>query len=343
VLLFVATFASVYLVFGFQWMGANPLVDAEAAVGSAQFSVALMAILLSHEMAHYWVARAHGFALSLPYFLPFPAAFGTFGAIIRLRSLPANRTGLLEMGAAGPIAGFVVALAAIALGLPNTVEHAVPQMVWDPAFLDALRAPVEVPTGFSAWLADLLPAQGPNDLPLMVLANPPIMDILGDMVLGEAPSRYATLDPLATAGWVGCLLTAINLIPIGQLDGGHILNAITPTRAPLVSRLLLGVALAASVLWMGWAFWGVLLLVMGAWVSLPVPHAPKLTARAWGFAVLSAVAFGLSFMPAPIEMEGFPMASIDWVDAEGEPISAEIRADLHAALTARLDPSAPQR
>jgi len=343
VLLFLATFASVFLVYGFQWMGANPLVDKEAAVGSAQFSIALMAILLSHEMAHYWVARAHGFALSLPYFLPFPAAFGTFGAIIRLRSLPRNRTGLLEMGAAGPLAGFVVAVAAIALGLPNTVEHSVPQMVWDPAFLDALRAPIETPTGISAWLASILPASGPNELPLMVLANPPIMDILGIAVLGEAPSRYATLDPLATAGWVGCLLTAINLIPIGQLDGGHILNAIAPSGASLVSKFLLGVALAASVLWMGWAFWGILLLVMGAWVSLPVPHTPKLTPRAWFLAALAGVSFGLSFMPTPIEMEGFPLESIEWVDVDGEPISANIRSDLQAALRARLDRPASQR
>jgi len=343
VLLFVATFASVFFVYGFQWMGANPLVDAEAAVGSAQFSFALMAILLSHEMAHYWVARSHGFALSLPYFLPFPAAFGTFGAIIRLRSLPQNRTGLLEMGAAGPLAGFLVAMLAIALGLPHTVKHEVPQLVWDPSILEALRVPVQEPEGIAAWLAGILPGQGPNELPLMVLANPPIMDILGSLVMGQAPSRYATLDPLATAGWVGCLLTAINLIPIGQLDGGHIVNAITPRRASIISRFLLGLALAASVLWMGWAFWAVLLLVMGAWVSLPVPETPALTGRAWIFAVLSLLAFGLSFMPAPIEVEGFPLQSIDWVDAEGKPIGPDIRRDLEAALKTRLDPSASQR
>ena len=82
------------------------------------------------------------------------------------------------------------------------------------------------------------------------------------MVLGAAPSRYATLDPLATAGWVGCLLTAINLIPIGQLDGGHIMNAVSPPRhAGSVSKFL-GVALLA-VLWAGWAFWAVLLFIMG--------------------------------------------------------------------------------
>ena len=131
--LFVATFACVFLVYGFQWTGSNPLTDADSATASAKFAGALMAILLAHEMAHYWVARAHGFALSLPYFLPFPAAFGTFGAIIRLRSLPPSRTGLLEMGAAGPIAGFVVAAVAIVAGLPGTVEHAAPELTWDPA------------------------------------------------------------------------------------------------------------------------------------------------------------------------------------------------------------------
>ena len=342
-LLFVATFVSVYAVFGFQWLGANPFTDKDAAVGSTQFAVALMAILLSHEMAHYWVAKAHGFALSLPYFLPFPAAFGTFGAIIRLRSLPRERTGLLEMGAAGPLAGFVVAVVAIALGLPNTVEHSAPEIMWDPALLDALREPIVPATGIAAWLETVLPAQGPNDLPLMILANPPIMDILGEMVLGAAPSRYATLDPLATAGWVGCLLTAINLIPIGQLDGGHILNAVSPRTAPLVSKLLLGVALIAAVLWAGWAFWAVLLFMMGAWVSLPVPTRPPLTVRARIMGGFAFLAFALSFMPAPIEMEGFPLQSIHWVDAQGAPIPEEIRAELDAVLKARLDPPAPRR
>ena len=113
VALFFATFACVYLVYGFQWTGGDPLSEPDAAWAALQFSVALMAILLSHEMAHYWVAKAHGFSLSLPYFLPFPAAFGTFGAIIRLRSLPKTRSGLLEMGAAGPLAGFAVAVVAI--------------------------------------------------------------------------------------------------------------------------------------------------------------------------------------------------------------------------------------
>lgn len=340
VALFFATFACVYLVYGFQWTGGDPLSEPDAAWAALQFSVALMAILLSHEMAHYWVAKAHGFSLSLPYFLPFPAAFGTFGAIIRLRSLPKTRSGLLEMGAAGPLAGFAVAVVAIVLGLPATEEHAAPQLVWDPAVLDALAAPVEEATGMAAALESLMAWLGadanPVEVPLMILANPPIMDVIGEWVMGQAPSRYATLDPLATAGWVGCLLTAINLVPIGQLDGGHILNAVAPRHGPWVSRALIGVALVAGLLWTGWAFWAVLLILMGAWISLPVPEHPPLTVRAKGIALLTAVTFGLSFMPAPIELEAFPIAELGWVDADGQPIDDETRAALAEALGARL-------
>ena len=101
VLLFLATLLSVFLVYGYSWTAGDPLQDPETALQSAQFAVTLMGILLAHEMGHYLVALRHGFRLSLPYFLPFPAAFGTFGAIIRLRSLPRSRTALLEMGAAG--------------------------------------------------------------------------------------------------------------------------------------------------------------------------------------------------------------------------------------------------
>lgn len=340
VVLFVATFACVFLVYGFQWTGSNPLTDAESAAASAKFAGALMAILLAHEMAHYWVARAHGFALSLPYFLPFPAAFGTFGAIIRLRSLPPSRTALLEMGAAGPIAGFIVAAIAIVAGLPGTVEHAAPELTWDPAILDALRAPVpeagvldSVAVAIGEWTGT---AVGSTEIPLMILANPPIMDLFGTLVLEAPPSRYATLDPLATAGWVGCLLTAINLIPIGQLDGGHIVNALAPKAAPTVSRALLVCAFLAGLLWTGWAFWAVLLLVMGAWVSLPVPEQPALSVRARIIAGLTLVTFGLSFMPSPIEVEGFSLDELAWVDDEGEPIDASVKAELRAAMNDRL-------
>ena len=341
VLLFVATFFSVYAVYGFQWAGSNPFTDLDAAWASTKFAVALMSILLAHEMAHYWVALRHGFALSLPYFLPFPAAFGTFGAIIRLRSLPQSRTGLLEMGAAGPLAGFVVAMAAIALGLPGTVEHATPEMIWDPSMLDQIAAPVPEPGPIMTWvnsvLSMVLPEVPAGEIQFMVLANPPIMDLLGEWVMGQAPSRYATLDPLATAGWVGCLLTAINLIPIGQLDGGHIVNAIVPRFASIISRVLLAGALVGGFWWGGWIFWAVMLLFLGAWISLPVPAQPPLTRRAWVIAGLAMGSFLLSFMPQPLELESLPLTELRLVTPDGTEISAAERAELMDKLKSRLD------
>ena len=120
VVMFVLTLFSVYLVYGFQWSGGNPLSERESAIESFIFSSCLMFILLSHELGHYIVARRHGFSLSLPYFLPFPFAFGTLGAVIRLKSLPKSRNALLEMGAAGPIAGFVAAILCAWVGMPHT-------------------------------------------------------------------------------------------------------------------------------------------------------------------------------------------------------------------------------
>ena len=96
--MFALTLCSVFLVYGYQWAGGNPLTDPGVAWGSFQFASTLMLILLAHELGHYFVARHHGFQLSVPYFLPFPFAFGTLGAVIRLRSLPKSRTALLEMG-----------------------------------------------------------------------------------------------------------------------------------------------------------------------------------------------------------------------------------------------------
>lgn len=326
--LFFATLLSVYLVYGYTWAGGDPLSDPETAGQSAQFAVALMGILLAHEMGHYLVALRHGFRLSLPYFLPFPAAFGTFGAIIRLRSLPPSRTALLEMGAAGPLAGFVVAVLAIAIGLPGIVEHGAPELLWvpppDPATLPppsefdrALEWLFSVPP--LSWLA---PAPAENTIPLLILANPLAMDLVGLALEGARPGRYAELSPIATAGWVGCLLTGINLLPIGQLDGGHILNALAPRHAARVARIGVYVALAASLLWSGWFVWAMLLLVLRAWVSLPVPERPGLTPRARLVAALAGVAFLLSFMPRPLEMENMPFSEIKWVDADGNPLAA---------------------
>lgn len=346
--LFVATLLSSWFVYGWFWGGGSVLDDPAVARDGAMYAGGLMAILLAHEFGHYIVARRHGMDQTLPYFIPFPLAFGTLGAIIRLRVLPRSRTALLEMGAAGPIAGFVVAVLVMALGMPGTLEAAAPQMVspWPPP-------PVEVPDGvgyqlllgidrvlgagvdalhtlgdlpglgwFGDWLDRTFPPFEPGSQVVMILANPPLMDVLGELILGAAPGRYATIHPLALAGWAGCFLTAMNLLPIGQLDGGHVTNALFPQAAGRISRVGLGAVLFGGVFWLGWAIWGLLLWKMGAWRSLPVPVARPPSRRALGVAAVAFACFALCFMPVPLEQDALSLHDIDLRTPEGRTITA---------------------
>lgn len=334
--LFVATLVCVYWVYGSTWLGGDPFSDPTVARGAAKFAIGLMSVLLAHEMGHYLVARAHGFRLSLPYFLPVPMAFGTFGAIIRLKSLPRDRTGLLEMGAAGPLAGFAVVLVLLVLGLPGTedagaivvmlppgMDSLPPVVVPDPAELGPVWAFVEraLQSPPLSWI--LPPPPAPDEQTFMIMANPLIMDLVGTLVLGHPPGRYATLDPLAMAAWVGCLITAINLVPIGQLDGGHVANALSPRLARRMSRLGVGLALLAGLVWGGWVVWGLLLLALGAWRPLPVPREPRPRARALVIAALTLLTFVLCFMPRPLETENVPRDRIHFLTADGRPVLPE--------------------
>jgi membrane-associated protease RseP (regulator of RpoE activity) len=263
----VATFASVVL---FSIEGAlvgAPWSDALA------FAAALLAILLTHELAHWTVARRHGFALSLPRFIPFPSAFGTMGAVISLRSLPRSRTALLEMAVAGPLGGAVVAFACLLVALP-----------WG--------------RGVAT------PASGAS---YAVFADPLAVTLLGTLTLGAPPDRMAVLHPVALAGWVGCMLTGINLLPAGQLDGGHVVNALFPgwgrrVSLGVIALLLLGGWFA----WKGWWVWAAMLVLTGSWRSLPVPASPPLTPRARALAVAALILAVLTFMPAPIVVETAP-------------------------------------
>lgn len=288
VVFFVLTLVSVTL------FSIEGLVYGFPAAHSLAFSIPLLGILLAHEMGHYLVARRHGFALSLPLFVPFPSGFGTMGAIIQLRSPPRTRQALLEMGVAGPIAGAVVAflVLAVALGLPaETPElHPWAPMVW-----------------LDRWLVEQFGASdGPAQI--AVFNDPLALRAIGALLPGGAPGRYDVLHPAALAGWVGCLLTGINLLPIGQLDGGHVFNAVFPGAAARVSRILAVVLLAAGWFWPGWLVWGAVLLLFGAARPLPVAVGPTLPLRARALALAALVLFLLTFMPVPIEIETLPAA-----------------------------------
>lgn len=266
---FAATFVCVVVMYGLVWDdGQGSVFD------PLWFALSILSILAVHEAGHYIVARLHGFELSPPLFIPFPAGFGTLGAIIRLRSMPRTRQALLEMGAAGPLAGALVAFVIVLVTVP--------------------------------WMRTGAPL--PPSAEIMIFNDPPILKLLGWLRMGHVPGRYDNYHPATLGAWMGCLLTANNLVPIGQLDGGHVLNAIHPASARLRTFLVLGALVVLGWWWHGWWIWAAIAVLGGAWRPLPVPQAPAPGARAWVVAALVAVVFALTFMPIPIETEITPAA-----------------------------------
>ncbi len=288
---FLATFTCVYWVYATVWddgqgTGLDPL----------WFALSFLGILAVHEAGHYIVARLHGFELSPPIFIPFPAGFGTLGAVIRLRSLPRSRQALLEMGAAGPIAGALLAFAIVAVSIP-WMRPGVPPPPSDVLpFWFALSRALDL--GPPAWFHAI---HEPRTI--LVFNDPPALKILGLLITGHIPGRYDSYHPATLGAWMGCLLTATNLVPVGQLDGGHVLNAVHPGSARPRTFVVLGAMVVGGWWWQGWWVFAAVAVLGGAWRPLPVPDQPAMGMRAWIVAIVTAMVFGLTFMPVPIEME----------------------------------------
>lgn len=242
------------------------------------FSLPLLAILFTHEMGHYITARHYQVDVSPPFFLPgFPPPFGigTFGAFIRLRTIVSDRRQLLDIGAAGPIAGFIVAVPILWIGLlhshPTTMENF---------------------HGMVVRLGDDLLFPGDSIVTLL----------LRQMVPGGGASGDVLLHPTAFAGWFGMFVTMLNLLPMAQLDGGHIVYAATPRLHQPVARAFWVIVMLLGWFWFGWLVWGfiVLLLSRGQLRHPPVldVYRPLPASRRW-LAWLSLVLFILTFAPAP--------------------------------------------
>lgn len=232
------------------------------------FTIALLAILIAHEGGHYLLCRRHGIDASLPYFLPGPTIFGTFGAFIRIRSPFPDRNALFDVGAAGPWAGFVVAVPVLAMGLARSTITSV-----EPDPLTTLR------------LGESLLIQG-----------------LTWLIVGPLPDGSdVVFHPLALAGWAGILVTSLNLLPAGQLDGGHVLFA-AGFRSRLFSLAPVPVLLwLAWFHWPGWALWATVLVVMAALGHPPtMDEARPLSPARRLAALLTVVLFALTFIPEPI-------------------------------------------
>jgi membrane-associated protease RseP (regulator of RpoE activity) len=237
------------------------------------FSLCLLGILTAHELGHYVLCRRRGVLASLPYFIPFPSLIGTLGAVIRIRSPIRSRKDLFDIGIAGPIAGFVVAVPIL--------------------FFSLLQ---------SKPLGDIKPD---NNFP--VLGMPLILDVarwmlhaLGSHAAAADIHTQLYLAPTAIAAWFGMLATALNLIPGGQLDGGHIVFAVNPRAHRVVSTLSIVALLILSwYYWVGWLVWAILLRATGSRHPI-VPPQPGLGRKSKWLAVVAVLMLLLTWIPSPL-------------------------------------------
>ncbi len=258
-------------------VGANVLAWGQASVAGIPFAMAMMAILLSHEMGHYLAAKRYLIDASPPYFLPAPIELnfiGTFGAFIRLRSPVSDRRQLMDVGAAGPWVGFGVALIMLVTGFHQSV--------------------LAEPGRFAAPMVVLLPGRELQ-----------AFDSLITWAARELLAGNGTLimSPIAVAGWLGMLVTALNLLPVGQLDGGHILYALLGRRQRYAAVVAWFALLVLGGWYWPWVLWAALILLLGGgrlahpkvmeWRRpLPASRIPL------GWA--SVLLFAVTFAPIPI-------------------------------------------
>src|ERR1700685_1039693 len=240
------------------------------------FAATLMLILLAHEMGHYLYCKRYRVWATLPFFIPAPTLFGTLGAFIRIRAPIRSRTALFDIGIAGPIAGFIVAVAVLFVSL-------------------GLSKPISRP---------IVPGDLEVGLPLIFVYAHRLLSIGGGVA--AMPLNRVLLHPTAIAAWVGMFATSLNLLPGGQLDGGHIVFSIAPRAHKVVSRLTILILLPmAYYLWVGWLVWAIL-LQLSSFRHPQVAEWPRVSGtRAW-LAVLALVMLALTLTPAPFSHASVP-------------------------------------
>jgi Zn-dependent protease len=257
------------------------------------FAVSLLAILLTHEFGHYFVGRARGVAVTLPYFIPLPfSPFGTMGAFIQMKSIPRNKRALFDLAVAGPLAGLVVAIPVLLLGLSQSTlgtVTAVPGAFSEGNSLLYLLAKFVV-------FGKLLPA------PLNMSGLPLLYHWISYFFVGS-PSPVGSMDvfinQVAWAGWVGLLVTFLNLIPAGQLDGGHVIYAVFGKRVNRILPFILVLTVLLGFLWSGWWLWAFLIFLFGRSHAEPLDQITQLDPRRKALAVLMLVIFLLVLAPIP--------------------------------------------
>jgi hypothetical protein len=269
--------------FGDWWIPIPVAVYAGALVPGLSFGLALVGILAVHEAGHYFAARQHRIAVSPPYFIPFPpylSVIGTLGAFIRLRSPVLSRSTLLDVAVSGPLFSFLASLPLIWWGLAHSRVIAV----------------VNAPTAYLVRFAD----------DRFWLGGSLAMSWLTRLVLDlPGAGHVVEMHPIAFAGWLGLFVTALNLLPISQLDGGHLLYALLGSRQRLAAWAFFLALIPLGFLWAGWWLWAVLVAGVGRGRIRHPPlynseQGPGVVRVAIGLA--AALAFVLCFVPVPFRL-----------------------------------------
>ena len=237
-------------------------------MGGPGYSITVILILLGHELGHYFMSRSYGIRSTLPFFLPFPLPpFGTLGAVIRMGSVVSSRKALFDVGAAGPLMSLCLSIPAIAIGLK---------------------------------LSEIIPASQIKEGTLR-LADPLLFSLIQKVVLGNVPdTSEIILHPIGYAGWVGLFVTALNLLPVGQLDGGHIVYALFGKRSRTIFFITLAVMTFITIFYNPeWLLLLILIILFGFRHPPPLDDETPLDGRRRMIGGIMFLAFFLSFTPTP--------------------------------------------
>lgn len=249
--------------------GGNPLERFRDIWLGGPYSFTLLTILGAHEYGHYRMCRRHLVPATFPFFIPAPPPFilGTFGAIIKIRARMPDRKALFDVGITGPLLGLAVALPACILGIATS---------------------------------QVVPVTGEEGI---TLGDSILFSVIVYAIKGPLPQgQDLMLNSIAFAGWFGLLVTAFNLLPSGQLDGGHIIYSVVGKKAETLGKIVLLVLIFLGFMWPGWFFWSILLIVLGFKHPPPINDCIPLDNRRKLLAGIILIIFLLTFIPVPIEI-----------------------------------------
>lgn len=284
IILFIATLFSAFFV-GIQWslsfkyadvFSQSPQIDLNVKIFedpqiislSIVYAIVLIGILLGHELGHFLACQYYKIDATLPYFIPAPTLIGTLGAFIKIKSPITRKQQLFDIGIAGPLVGFILSVPTLIYGL--SLSRAVPAIPREES---------------------------------LIFGEPLILKIVGSMIFKNIPPDFdVILHPVAFAGWVGIFVTALNLFPIGQLDGGHISYALLGPKSQNLAKLFLGIFIFMGIfIWIGWFIWVFIIFLMGLRHPRVIDEETPLSPRRKFLGFVVFIIFILSFIPDPIK------------------------------------------